>query len=154
MSPKKATKQTTKSASSKPSKGFTDIEKAAMKARAAEIKAGAERTEGEKAVQERIAALPPADRALAKRIHAIVTANAPHLTPKLWYGFPAYAREGKIVCFFQDANKFKARYAELGFSDPAHLDDGHMWPVAYALTKDLSAADEARIAELVKKAAS
>ena len=130
---------------------FTGEEKDAMKQRVSELKVG--KAEGESAVLEKIAEMSEADRAMAKRIHAVVKASAPTLSPKLWYGMPAYAREGgKIVCFFQPAQKFKTRYATLGFNDPAHLDDGGMWPVAYALLR-LTAAEEARIGALVKKAA-
>jgi len=131
-------------------KGFTQEEKAAMKARARELK---EKTDGETAVRDAIAEMSPSDRALAKKIHTIVTDSAPDLTPKTWYGMPAYAKDGKVVCFFRNAGKFKERYAMLGFNDSAKLDDGSMWPVAYALTK-LSAADEKKIRALVKKAAS
>jgi len=125
-----------------------------MRERAQELKA--ERLSGVKASEEsavlaRIAAMPAPDRAMAERLHIIITASAPGLSPKLWYGMPAYAKEGNVVCFFQGAQKFKTRYATLGFSDKANLDDGHMWPTAFAL-KDLSADDEARIADLVKKA--
>lgn len=141
-----------------PSKGFTDLERAAMKERAKELKAEAraqqDRAEGEKAVLAKIAEMPEPDRILAKRVHAIVTANAPALKPKTWYGMPAYANAGgKVVCFFQGAAKFEARYATLGFNDTANLDDGAMWPTAFAL-KSLTAAEEARIAALVKKAVS
>jgi uncharacterized protein YdhG (YjbR/CyaY superfamily) len=130
---------------------FTEEEKDAMKQRVSELKVG--KAEGESAVLEKIAELSESDRAMAKRIHAVVKATAPTLSPKLWYGMPAYAREGgKIVCFFQPAQKFKTRYATLGFNDPAQLDDGGMWPVAYALLR-LTAAEEARIGALVKKAA-
>jgi uncharacterized protein YdhG (YjbR/CyaY superfamily) len=142
---------------SKTSKGFTAEERAAMKARAAELKAEERaskgRADGERDVREAIAAMPPKDRALAKRIDAIVTAAAPDLVPKTWYGMPAYARDGKVICFFQNAGKFKARYSTLGFNDGANLDKGAMWPVAYALTT-LTDADEAKIRTLVKKAAS
>jgi len=135
--------------------GFTKEEKAAMKERAKELKAEArmnkDRAEGEKALLEKIAEMPDADRVLAERIHEIVKANAPELMPKTWYGMPAYARDGKVVCFFQAAAKFEARYATLGFNDSAHLDDGSMWATAFAIKK-LTKADEARIAELVKKA--
>jgi uncharacterized protein YdhG (YjbR/CyaY superfamily) len=131
------------------SKGFTAEEKAAMKARARELKA---KTDGESAVRAAIAEMSPSDRALAKKVHAIVTDRAPNLTPKTWYGMPAYAnKDGKVVCFFRDAGKFKERYAMLGFNDSAKLDDGSMWPIAYALTK-LTAAEEKKIAALVKKA--
>ena len=127
---------------------FTKEEKAAMKARAKELKA---KTDGETAVREAIAGMAPKDSTLAKRVHELVTAAAPELTPKTWYGMPAYARDGKVVCFFRDAGKFKERYAMLGFNDAAKLDDGSMWPVAYALTK-LTAADEGKIRKLVQKA--
>jgi uncharacterized protein YdhG (YjbR/CyaY superfamily) len=131
--------------------GFSAEEKAAMKARAKELKAEAD---GESAVRASIAEMSPQDRALAKRVHELVRAAAPDLTPKTWYGMPAYAnKDGKVVCFFRDAGKFKERYAMLGFNDRAKLDDGSMWPVAYALTK-LTAADEAKIRALVKKAVS
>ena len=138
--------------------GFTDDERGAMKQRAQELKASARRgpataEDEENAVLEKIAEMTDTDRAMAERIHAIIKASAPELTPKLWYGMPAYARNGKNVCFFQPAKKFKTRYATLGFNDPAKLDDGTMWPTAFALT-DVTADDEARIAALVKKAAS
>ena len=129
--------------------GFTEDERAAMKDRARELKAGA--TEDD-AVLSKIAEMTGPDRALAERVHAVITENAPTLEPRLWYGMPAYAKDGKVLCFFQPARKFKARYATLGFNDPAHLDDGTMWPTAYALT-ELTPADEKRIAELVRKAA-
>ena len=141
----------------KASKGFTDEERAAIRERAQELKAEARanknKAEGESAALAAISALPAPDRALAERLHAIITASAPALAPKTWYGMPAYAKDGKIVCFFQPAEKFKTRYATLGFNDVARLDDGALWPVAYAL-KELTAADEARIAALVKQAAS
>jgi len=140
------TKKTTK-------KGFTDEEKAAMKTRAQELKEAASREEGEKALLASIAAMSELDRAMGERIHAIITSSAPALSPKTWYGMPAYANGGKIVCFFQPAQKFKTRYATLGFNDSANLDEGGMWPVAYAL-KELTATEEAKIAELVKKAVS
>jgi hypothetical protein len=132
-------------------KGFTDEEKGAMRERVKELQSAKDKVEGERAVLAKIATMAAPDRAMGKRLHAIVKASAPALTPKLWYGMPAYARDGKIVCFFQDAKKFKTRYATLGFSDAAHLDEGNMWPNAFALTK-LTAADEARIGALVKKA--
>ena len=139
------------------SKGFTAEERAAMKERAQELKAEARasksREDGERDLLAKIAEMPASDRSMAKKLHAIVTANAPDLVPRTWYGMPAYARDGKVVCFFQAADKFKARYATLGFNDSANLDDGAMWPTAFALKK-LSAADEAKIAKLVKKAAS
>ncbi len=131
-------------------KGFTAEEKAAMRARARELK---EKTDGETAVRDAIKAMSPQDRALAKRIDELVTAAAPGLTPKTWYGMPAYARDGKVVVFFRNAEKFKERYAMLGFNDSAKLDAGSMWPIAFALTK-LTAADEKEITALVKKAAS
>ncbi|GAA4951776.1 DUF1801 domain-containing protein [Uniformispora flossi] len=152
---RKTTKRTAET-----TENFTADERAAMKERAKEARAAARRgTAAEKAaaaeadVLAKIAEMPESDRVLAERIHAIVKANAPELAPKTWYGMPAYARDGKIVCFFQSADKFKARYATLGFNDPANLDDGSMWPTAFALTT-LTAADEARIAALVKQAAS
>ena len=134
-------------------KGFTDEEKGAMRQRVKELQAAKDAVEGESAVLAKIATMAAPDRAMGKRLHAIVKASAPALTPKLWYGMPAYARDGKIVCFFQDAKKFKTRYATLGFSDAANLDEGAMWPVAFALEK-LTGADEARIGALVKKAVS
>ena len=139
--------------------GFTAEERAAMKDHAQELKAAARRgprtdkADGEGEVLAKIAEMTEPDRAMAERLHAIITASAPALSPRTWYGMPAYAKGGKIVCFFQPAQKFKARYATLGFNDPANLDDGTMWPVAYALT-ELTAADEARIGALVEKAAS
>jgi uncharacterized protein YdhG (YjbR/CyaY superfamily) len=139
-----------------PADGFTAEERAAMKERAQELKAARRgsraKQDGESEVLAKIAEMPERDRALAERIHAIVKANAPELTPKTWYGMPAYARDGKVVCFFQAASKFNTRYATLGFNDSAHLDDGTMWPTAFALTT-LTADDEKRIAALVKKAA-
>ena len=127
-----------------------------MKERARELKAEARRgqqADGERDVLAKIAEMPEPDRVMAERIHAIVKANAPELSPRTWYGMPAYARDGKVVCFFQAADKFKARYATFGFNEDAHLDDGHMWPTSFAL-KELTAAEEAKIAALVKKAAS
>jgi uncharacterized protein YdhG (YjbR/CyaY superfamily) len=135
-------------------KGFTAEERAAMKERARELKAAKSKEEAERDVLAKIAEMPKRDRALAKRIHEIVKATAPSLSPRTWYGMPAYANDdGKIVCFFQSADKFKSRYATFGFSDQANLDDGAMWPTAFALQK-LTAADEKRIAALVKKAVS
>jgi uncharacterized protein YdhG (YjbR/CyaY superfamily) len=131
-------------------KGFTAEEKAAMKARARELKAN---EDGERAVRDAIAAMAPEDRALAEKVHAIVTDTAPSLTPRTWYGMPAYAKDGKVVCFFRNASKFKDRYSTFGFNDAANLDEGDMWPTAFALTK-LTAADEKKIAALVKKAVS
>jgi len=145
MSPKKDT------AIAKKSKGFTDEERAAMKERVRELKAG--KSDGESEVLAKIAAMAEPDRALAKRLHAIIKASAPALSPTTWYGMPAYAKDGKVICFFQDARKFKSRYATLGFSDKANIDDGTMWPTSFAL-KELSAAAEARIGALVKKAVS
>jgi uncharacterized protein YdhG (YjbR/CyaY superfamily) len=155
---KKGTQKSAKStAADKKSKGFTDAERAAMKERAQELKAEARasknRAEGERDLLAKIAEMPEPDRAKAERLHAIVTANAPALFPKTWYGMPAYARDGKVVCFFQSADKFKARYATLGFNDSANLDEGAMWPTSFAL-KELTAAEEARIAALVKKSVS
>jgi uncharacterized protein YdhG (YjbR/CyaY superfamily) len=137
--------------------GFTDEERAAMRERLQEVKAEARRgpragrADGESAVLATIAALPQPDRAMAERLHAIVQANAPALSPKTWYGMPAWAKNGNVVCFFQSARKFKTRYATLGFSDKANLEEGRMWPVAFAL-KEMTAAEEARIGALVKKA--
>ena len=146
----KAAKRTTVSETSK---GFTPEERAAMKERAKELKAAANKADSERDVLAKIAEMPDLDRAMAERIHAVVKASAPDLSPRTWYGMPAYAKDGKIVCFFQSADKFKARYATFGFSDEAKLDEGAMWPNAFALTK-LTAADEARIGALVKKAVS
>lgn len=137
-------------------KGFSDEEKAAMRERAREVRAerggGGAKTDGEAAVLAKIAEMSEPDRSKAERVHAIVKEAAPELTPKTWYGMPAYARDGKVVCFFQDAAKFKARYATLGFSDEARLDDGDLWPTAFALTT-LTPEVEARIADLVRRAA-
>ena len=130
--------------------GFTAEEKAAMRARARELKAA---EDGETAVRESLAAMSPEDRAVGERLHEIILETAPGLTPRTWYGMPAYAREGKVVCFFRDAGKFKERYAMLGFNDSANLDDGSMWPIAYALTT-LTPADEMTIRALVKQAVS
>ena len=132
---------------------FTDEERGAMKDRVQELKAAADKADGENDVLAKIAELPAPDRAMAKRVHAIIKASAPALSPRTWYGMPAYAKDGSIVCHFQPAQKFKTRYATLGFSDKANLDEGTMWPNAFALTK-LTADDEARIGALVKKAAS
>ena len=139
------------SANSAKAKGFTAEERAAMKARAAELKAEALKADGENELLAKIAEMPEPDRSLAERLHAIIKANAPELVPKTWYGMPAYARDGKVVCYFKPADKFKMRYAQLGFEDAANLDDGAMWPTVFALTK-LTTADEQRIAALVKKA--
>ena len=146
-----AEKAATKSAQT--SKGFTAAERAAMKERAQELKAEARKADGEKAVLAKIAEMKGSDRTMAKRLHAIVKASAPGLTPKTWYGMPAYAKEGKVVCFFQSAAKFQSRYATFGFSDEANLDKGGMWPTSFAL-KELTAADEAKLGALVKKAVS
>ena len=136
------------------STGFTAEEKAAMKERARELKAEATKADGESALLEKIAEMAEADRAMAERLHAIITASAPALSPKTWYGMPAYAnKDGKVVCFFRDAGKFKERYATFGFNPEANLDAGHMWPTSFAL-KELTAAEESRIGALVKKAVS
>ncbi len=141
------------------SKGFSDEERAAMKERGQELKAGARRSpragkaDGESDVLAKIAEMPEPDRVMAERLHAIITASAPALAPRTWYGMPAYAKDGNVVCFFQSAQKFKTRYATLGFSDKANLDEGTMWPTYFAVT-ELTAAGEARIAALVKKAVS
>jgi uncharacterized protein YdhG (YjbR/CyaY superfamily) len=156
---KKGTQQSTQrtTAVDQTAEGWTDDERAAMKARAQEVKAAARRgaragkAEGEREVLAKIAELPAADRAMAERLHAIITASAPVLAPKTWYGMPAYAKDGKVVCYFTPASKFNSRYATFGFNDAANLDDGAMWPTSFALT-ELTAADEARIAALVKKA--
>jgi uncharacterized protein YdhG (YjbR/CyaY superfamily) len=159
MSAKKATQKSAKSttATNKKSKGFTDEERAAMKERVRELKAEAgrkkSREDGERDVLAKIAEMPKADRAMAKKVHAIVKASAPALMPRTWYGMPAYAKDDKVVCFFQSAQKFKSRYATLGFSDEANLDRGAIWPTAFAL-KELTAAEEAKIGTLVKKAVS
>jgi uncharacterized protein YdhG (YjbR/CyaY superfamily) len=150
MAERKPVKRTT----AKASKGFTDEEKSAMKERAREEKAARSgRADGESEVLAKIAEMQGTDRAMAERLHAIVMASAPELSPKTWYGMPAYAKEGKVVCFFQSAQKFKSRYATFGFNDAANLDKGGLWPVAFAL-KELTPAEEARIAALVKKAVS
>jgi uncharacterized protein YdhG (YjbR/CyaY superfamily) len=158
---RKDTQQSAKSATASNEKfqGLTDEERAAMKERTQELKAEARRGRGagkadeESAVLAKIAEMPEPDRAMAERLHAIIKASAPALSPKTWYGMPAYAKDGKIVCFFQSAQKFKTRYATFGFNDAANLDEGAMWPVAFALT-ELTAADEARIGALVRKAVS
>jgi uncharacterized protein YdhG (YjbR/CyaY superfamily) len=155
---KPGTKATQKSAKSTPaigktSKGFTDEERGAMKERVKELKAAADKADGESAVLAKIAEMRGPDRALGERLHAIIKASAPALSPRTWYGMPAYAKDGKVVCFFQSAQKFNTRYATFGFSDAANLDEGAMWPVAFALTK-LTAAEESRIGALVKKAVS
>ncbi len=147
----KSAKSTT--ATKKRYDGFTDEEREAMKDRVQEMKTAARKADAESEVLAKIAEMPESDRAMAKRIHAVIRASAPFLEPKLWYGMPAYYRDGKVVCHFQSAQKFKTRYATFGFSDAARLDEGNMWPNAYALTK-LTAADGARIGALVKKAVS
>ncbi len=154
-SPKSAKSST---ATGKASKGFTAEELSAMRERAQELKAARPDTSAgeageERAVLAKIAEMPATDRALGERLHAIIKATAPFLSPRLWYGMPAYSKDGKVVCFFQDARKFKTRYATFAFSDKANLDEGHMWPTAFAL-KELTADDEARIVALVKKAVS
>ena len=147
----------TSTATAKKSKAFTDEERAAMKERAQEVKGAsrrgsrADKADGDGDVLAKIAEMQESDRVMGERLHALIKASAPALSPRLWYGMPAYARDGKVVCFFQSAQKFKTRYATLGFSDEANLDDGAMWPVAFAL-KELTAAEEARISALVKKA--
>ena len=159
MSLKKGTRKSTRSTTTvgKKSKGFTDEERAAMKERAQELRAearrGADKADGEGAVLAKIDEMPEPDRAMAKRLHAIIKASAPVLSPKTWYGMPAYAKDGNVVCFFQSAQKFNTRYATFGFSDKANLDEGAMWPTAFALV-ELTAAEEARIAALVKRAVS
>jgi uncharacterized protein YdhG (YjbR/CyaY superfamily) len=142
----------TKGTKGKASKGFTAEERAAMRERARELKAAASEAEGEKDVLAKIAEMPKADRVMAERLHALIKANAPDLSPRTWYGMPAYAKEGKVVCFFRPAEKFKDRYATFGFNDTAKLDQGDMWPTSFALKK-LTAAGEKKIGALVKKAA-
>jgi hypothetical protein len=161
MSSKKDTQESAKStiATNKQSKGFTDEERAAMKERAQELKAAARRrprrnkADGEGDVLAKIAEMSDPDRAMAERLHAIIETSAPALSPRTWYGMPAYANDGNVVCFFQSAQKFKTRYATLGFSDKANLDEGAMWPTAFAL-KELTATEEAKIAALLKQAVS
>jgi len=159
MSPNKDTQKSAESSTAinKKSTGFTDEERAAMKERAKELKAEArankDKAEGENDLLAKIAEMPEPDRAMATRLHAIIKANAPALSPKTWYGMPAYAKDGKVVCFFQSAQKFNARYATFGFNDTANLDEGAMWPTSFAL-KELTATEEAVISALVKKAVS
>jgi uncharacterized protein YdhG (YjbR/CyaY superfamily) len=159
MSAKKATQKSAKRTTRKASKGFTDEERGAMRERAQELKAEARRSpraakaDGESDLLAKIAEMPKPDRTMAKRLHAIVKASAPALSPRTWYGMPAYAKDGKVVCFFQSASKFNSRYATFGFNDSANLDKGAMWPTSFAL-KELTAAEEAKIAALVKKAVS
>jgi len=161
MSPKKETQKSAKSTTAigKKFKGFTDEERIAMKERIQELKAAARRgpradkADGENAVLAKIGEMPEPERVMGKRLHAIIKASVPALSPRLWYGMPAYAKDGKVVCFFQSAQKFNTRYATFGFSDKANLDEGAMWPVAFAL-KELTATEEARIGALVMKAVS
>jgi uncharacterized protein YdhG (YjbR/CyaY superfamily) len=154
---KTGTQRSAKRATGSASKGFTDEERAAMKERAQELKAAGRRgpragkADGESDVLAKIAEMPDPDRVMAERLHALIKASAPALAPRTWYGMPAYAKDGKVVCFFQSAQKFKSRYATFGFSDKANLDEGAMWPTSFAL-KELTAAEEARIGALVKKA--
>ena len=148
---KQATKKSATSGKASKTTGFTDEERAAMRQRAREVKA--DKADGETDVLAKIAEMTEPDRAMAERLHAIIKASAPTLSPKLWYGMPAYAKDGKMVCFFQPASKFKTRYATLGFNDSAHLDDGGLWPVYFAL-KELTAAEEAKIVALVQQAVS
>ena len=150
---KKATQRSPKRTTRKASKGFTDEERAAMRERAQELKAAARKADGESEVLAKIAEMPEPDRVMAERLHAIVKASAPALSPRTWYGMPAYAKDGKVLCFFQSADKFKSRYATFGFNDDANLDEGAMWPTSFAL-KELTTAEEARIGALVKKAVS
>jgi uncharacterized protein YdhG (YjbR/CyaY superfamily) len=156
---KAGTHQSAKRTTGKASKGFTDEERAAMRERAQEVKEEARRgprprkADGESDVLAKIAEMPEPDRDMAERLHALIKASAPDLSPRTWYGMPAYAKDGKVVCFFQSAQKFKARYATLGFSDKANLDEGNMWPTSFALKK-LTAAEEAKIGTLVKRAVS
>jgi uncharacterized protein YdhG (YjbR/CyaY superfamily) len=161
MSPKKDTQESAKSTTTvnKKSKGFTDEERAAMKERAQEVKAAGRRgpragkADGESDVLAKVAEMPEPDRVMAERLHAIIKASAPALSPRTWYGMPAYAKDGKVVCFFQSGQKFKTRYATFGFSDKANLDKGAMWPTAFAL-RELTPTEEAQIAALVKQAVS
>ena len=159
MSPKKGQQQSAKTTTGEASKGFTDEERAAMSERAQELKAAARRgssankADGESDVLAKIAEMSEPDRAMAERLHALIKASAPALSATTWYGMPAYAKDGKVICFFQSAQKFKTRYATLGFSDKANLDEGAMWPTAFAL-KELTVAEEARIGAIVKKAVS
>ena len=156
---KKGTQQSAKRTAGKASKGFTDEERASIRERAQELKPAARRgqragkADGESDLLAKIAEMPEPDRAMAERLHAVIKASAPVLSPRTWYGMPAYAKDGNVVCFFQSAQKFKTRYATFGFSDKANLDEGAMWPTSFAL-KELTAAEEARIAALVKKAVS
>ena len=150
MSPAKATKRSTKSSGGNAPERFTAEERAAMRERVREMKSGGG---GESEVLAKIAEMPESDRVMAERLHAIVKATAPELSPRTWYGMPAYAKDGKVICFFQSGQKFKARYATVGFSDKANLDEGAMWPTSFAL-KELTATEEKKIVALVKKAVS
>jgi uncharacterized protein YdhG (YjbR/CyaY superfamily) len=156
---KAGSQRSVKTARGKASKGFTDEERAAMRERARELKAAARRgprageADGERDVLAKIAEMPERDRAMAERLHSIIKASAPALSPRTWYGMPAYAKDGDVVCFFQSAQKFKTRYATFGFSDKANLDEGAMWPTSFAL-KELTTAEEARIGALMKRAVS
>ena len=156
---KRGKQRSTRTTTNQGSKGFTDEERAAIRERAQELKTGARKgpragkTDGESEVLAKIADMPERDRSMAERLHVIIKASAPHLSPRIWYGMPAYAKDGNVICFFQSAQKFKTRYATFGFSDKADLDEGTMWPTAFAL-KELSTDDEARIGALVKKAVS
>jgi uncharacterized protein YdhG (YjbR/CyaY superfamily) len=152
MAEKKPAKGGQQSAKSGTGKGFTAEERAAMKERVKELKAAAGKADGERDVLAKIAEMSPSDRAMAKRLHTLIKATAPELSPRTWYGMPAYAKDGEVLCFFQDAKKFKTRYATLGFSDKANLDIGDMWPTSFAL-KNLGAAEVKKIGALVKKAA-
>jgi uncharacterized protein YdhG (YjbR/CyaY superfamily) len=152
MSAKKATQRSAKSNTGKDSKEFTAEERAAMRERARELKAAASKADAERDLLAKIAEMPQADRVMAERLHALVNDSAPDLSPRTWYGMPAYAKDGKVVCFFQSAAKFKSRYATFGFTDNASLDEGAMWPTSFAL-KELTASEEASIGALVKKAA-
>jgi uncharacterized protein YdhG (YjbR/CyaY superfamily) len=151
MSPTKSAKKSTRSTAGKASEGFTAEERAAMRERVREIKGSS--SDGESDVLAKIAEMPESDRVMAERIHAIVKKTAPELTPRTWYGMPAYSKDGKVLCYFRSAQKFKTRYATFGFSDKANLDDGGMWPTDYALKK-LTAADEKRVVALVKQVVS
>ncbi len=148
---KRGTQPPAKSRTGRASRGFTAEERAAMRERARELKAAAGKADGESDVLAKIAEMPDSDRVMAERLHALIKSTALELTPRTWYGMPAYAKDGKVVCFFQSAQKFKSRYATLGFSDKANLDEGAMWPTSFAL-KELTAAEEARIRELLKRA--
>jgi uncharacterized protein YdhG (YjbR/CyaY superfamily) len=148
---KKGTQKSAKRTTGKASKGFTAEERAAMRERARELKAGASKAQAESEVLAKIAEMPKSDRVMAERLHALIKETAPALSPRTWYGMPAYTKDDKVVCFFQSADKFKSRYATFGFNDKANLDKGAMWPVSFAL-KELTAADEKKIGALVKKA--